>query len=135
MTSVDFLDTQRLIWSHFRSFGSTLVKRWQTYLYYKHATLITCPVLFLYPVGDSLIDFVTFCKQCLHDFMKTNSSSPNLSKSARADISILVQLSLHNFFKHLHFSLIGESRIWLTLETNIIIIFFAKFETPTLNRI
>merc|ERR1719319_359368 len=31
----------------------------------------------------------SFCKQCLHDlqFMKTMSSSPNLSKLARADIS------------------------------------------------
>ena len=30
-----------------------------------------------------------FCKQCLHDlqFLKTRSSSPNLSKLARADIS------------------------------------------------
>ena len=30
-----------------------------------------------------------FCKQCLHDlqFMKTRSSSPNLSKLARVDIS------------------------------------------------
>ena len=31
----------------------------------------------------------SFCKQCLHNlqFMKTRSSSPNLSKLARADIS------------------------------------------------
>ena len=31
----------------------------------------------------------SFCRQCLHDlqFMKTRSSSPNLSKLARADIS------------------------------------------------
>ena len=31
----------------------------------------------------------SFCKKCLHDlqFMKTRSSSPNLSKLARADMS------------------------------------------------
>ena len=46
-------------------------------------TLHSLYVSIFLPKGHS------FCKQCLHDlqFIKTRSSSPNLSKLARADIS------------------------------------------------
>jgi hypothetical protein len=43
MTSLNLLDTQRLIWTPFRSFR---VKRRQNYLYYKHATLLKIALFF-----------------------------------------------------------------------------------------
>ena len=51
MTSVDFSDTWRLIWSHFRSFGVISVMRGQNQLYFKHATL---SVLFLCGFSDTV---------------------------------------------------------------------------------
>ena len=40
MTSLKLLDTQRLIWSPFRSFRAIQDKWRQNYLYYKHATIL-----------------------------------------------------------------------------------------------
>ena len=58
MASLKLLDTQKLIWSPFRSFRAIKGKRRQSYLYYKHATLLKFA---LYPVKHSVLsEFVQF---------------------------------------------------------------------------
>ena len=60
MTSINLLDTYKVIWSHLRS---SEVMRRQNYLYYKHAMLA---VLFLWSLRDSDITYIIIRKKLLN---------------------------------------------------------------------
>ena len=60
MTSLNSLDTHRLIWSPFRSFRAIQGKRQQNYLYYKHATILKFAPTFFGTQSDTVWDILFF---------------------------------------------------------------------------
>jgi hypothetical protein len=98
MTSLNLLGIQTLIWSPFRSFRVISFKRWQNYLYYKHATLLKFALSFFGTQSETVVVSCPTCTKNLEWYLLYHQSinrTNQMKRKTRICFQICLFHALH----------------------------------------